>query len=278
MTPCLFLLLTAAVASTAGVVETPHLQPSAPRTVVVSDAQTPPVVRAGLLQSTLIELPAEEKIATVFGGDTASWVFDAGHVASRYISIKPKVADSATDLHIISDHGNEYTVELREISNDKDNPHFDSKVSLSSSDAKAAANIAKAPVFIPAAEVEMKEAQLKKEADEAKKAAEADHKALAAATESFKASYPGTLHFDYSWDQKKSLALGLQQIWRDDKFTYLRGQFQETPALYELKDGKGSLINFDFANGLYTVPKTVVQGYLSIGKQRVDFREIKGGS
>ena len=278
MTPYLFLLLTAAVASTAGAVETPHLQPSAPRTVVVSDAQTPPVVRAGLLQSTLIELPAEEKIATVFGGDTVSWVFDAGHVASRYISIKPKVADAATDLHIISDHGNEYTVELREISNDKDNPHFDSKVSLSSSDAKAVANIAKAPVFIPAAEAEVKEAQLRKEADDAKKAAAAEHKTSTDANEKFQAAYPGTLHFDYSWDQKKGSALGLQQIWRDDKFTYLRGQFQETPALYELKDGKGSLVNFDFANGLYTIPKTVVQGYLSIGKQRVDFKQIKAGS
>ena len=55
------------------------------------------------------------------------------------------------------------------------------------------------------------------------------------------------------WDERKGKELGLQQIWRDDKFTYLRGQFQETPALYELKDGKGSLINFDFNNGLYTV-------------------------
>ena len=278
MTLCLFLLLITIAANPTGAAETPKLQPNAPRSVVVSDAQTPPVVRTGLLQSTLIELPAEEKIATVFGGDTASWVFDAGHVASRYISIKPKVADTTTDLHIISDHGNEYTVELREISNDRDNPHFDSKVSLSSSDTKAATNIAKAPVFIPAAEVEMKEAQLKKDTDDAKKAAEADHKALTMATESFKATYPGTLHFDYSWDQKKGSALGLQQIWRDDKFTYLRGQFQETPALYELKDGKGSLINFDFANGLYTIPKTVAQGYLSIGKQRVDFKQIKAGS
>jgi hypothetical protein len=48
-------------------------------------------------------------------------------------------------------------------------------------------------------------------------------------------------------------------------------RFQETPALYEVKDKKPSLINFDFANGLYTVPKEVDAGYLSIGKQRVDF-------
>ncbi len=58
----------------------------------------------------------------------------------------------------------------------------------------------------------------------------------------------------------------------------MRGHFQETPALYELKDGKGSLIKYDFANGLYTIPKAVAQGYLSIGKQRVDFRQIKAGS
>jgi hypothetical protein len=45
-----------------------RLEPNAPRSVTVSEAQTPPVIRAGLLQSTLILLPAEEKIATVFGG------------------------------------------------------------------------------------------------------------------------------------------------------------------------------------------------------------------
>jgi type IV secretion system protein VirB9 len=278
MTLRLFTLVTAVAIGTAAHAQTAHLQPSAPRTIVIADASAPPVVRAGLLQSTLIELPAEEKVATVFGGDTVSWVFDAGHVASRYISIKPKVADSTTDLHIVSDHGNEYTIELREISSDKDNPHFDSKVYVTSSDPKAADNIAKAPVFVPAAEADAKEAQLRKEADDARKAAEADHRAVATAAESFKASYPGTLHFDYTWDQKKGAALGIEQIWRDDKFTYLRGKFQETPALYELKDGKGSLINYDFANGLYTIPKTLAQGYLSIGKQRVDFRQTKAGS
>ncbi len=278
MTPRFFVFVTAVVVGTAGNAQTPHLEPSAPRTVVTADASAPPVVRAALLQSTLIELPVEEKVATVFGGDTVSWVFDAGHVASRYISIKPKVADSTTDLHIVSDHGNEYTIQLREISSDKGDPHFDSKVYVTSGDPKAAENMAKPPVFVPAAEAEAKEAQLKKEADDARKAAEADHKTLATAVETYKANYPGTLHFDYTWDQKKGAVLGIQQIWGDDKFTYVRGVFQETPALYELKDKKGSLIKYDFANGLYTIPKVVTQGYLSIGKQRVDFHQIKAGS
>ena len=243
------------------------LLPSAPRTVVVLDSETPPVVRAGLLQSTLILLPAEERVATVFGGDTVSWVFDGGHVASRFISIKPKTANSTTDVHIVSDHGNEYTLQLREVSGDTD-PHFDSKVFVTPGDQAGKDKLAALPVFVPAAELDKAKQELT-----AAKAAEATEKqAEQTKAEQNRSRYPSQLHFDYTWDQKKGAALGLHQVWRDDKFTYLSGQFQETPALYELKDGKGSLINFDFANGLYTIPKTMQMGYLSIGKQKVEFR------
>ncbi len=99
-------------------------------------------------------------------------------------------------------------------------------------------------------------------------------KTEATKVEAFRSEYPGTLRFDFTWDKSKGNELGLQQIWHDDKFTYLRGQFQETPALYEVKDGKPSLINFDFSHGLYTVPKELDRGYLAIGKQKVEFRRI----
>ena len=243
-----------------------HLQPSAPRSVTVSEAQTPPVIRAGLLQSTLILLPAEEKIATVFGGDTVDWVFDAGHVASRFISVKPKLANTTTDIHIVSDHGNEYTLQLQEISNDAD-VHFDSKVFIVPGDKTAKDRLTDLPVFVPAAELE----KAKQEAAAAKAAQTAELKAEASKAETYRSQYPGSLHFDFTWDEKKGKELGLQQIWHDDKFTYLRGQFQETPVLYETKDGKGSLINFDYNAGLYTVPKELDNGYLVIGKKRVDF-------
>lgn len=244
----------------------PHLLPSAPRTVVVLDSDTPPVVRAGLLQSTLIMLPAEEKVATVFGGDTVDWVFDGGHVASRFISIKPKLAGSTTDVHIVSDHGNEYTLQLREVSGDGD-LHFDSKVFVTPGDQTGKEKLAAMPVFVPAAELD----KAKQEVAEAKASEAAVKKADETKAEQYRSQYPTTLHFDYAWDQKKGTPLGLQAIWRDEKFTYLRGQFQETPALYELKDGKPSLINFDYYNGLYTVPKTLLAGYLTIGKAKVEF-------
>ena len=124
------------------------------------------------------------------------------------------------------------------------------------------------PVFVPAAELD----KAKREAAEAEAKEATERKQEEAKAESYRSQYPGQLHFDYTWDRKKAEALGLQQVWRDEKFTYLRGKFQETPVLYELKDGRGSLINWDYTDGLYTVPKTVMQGYLTIGKQRVDFK------
>ena len=247
------------------------LQPNAPRTVIVSEAATPPEVRAGLLQSTLIVLPAEEKVANVFAGDTVNWIFDGGHVASRFISVKPKTANTGTDIHIISDHGNEYTLALREVSNDPDS-HFDSKVFINPGDQAQKDRLAQLPVFVPVAELD----KAKQETITAKAAQAAELKTAQTKAEQFRSEYPGSLHFDYVWDEKKAKALGLQQIWRDDKFTYLRGMFQETPALYEVKDKKPSLINFDFSNGLYTVPKLLENGYLAIGKQKVEFHRVGG--
>ena len=249
-----------------------HLEPSAPRTVVVSATAAPPVVRAALLQSTLIVLPSQEKVANVFAGDTVDWVFDGGHLASRFISIKPKVAGSETDVHIISDHGNEYTLELEEVSGDED-PHFDSKLFITPGDKAAKDRLIELPVFVPAAELD----QVKQEEAAAKAAEAATLKAEQTKEEEYRSRYPGTLRFDYTWGKSKGDAIGLHEIWHDDKFTYLRGQFQETPALYEMKDKKPSLINFDFSNGLYTVPKELDRGYLIIGKQKVEFHRTDGG-
>ena len=201
------------------------------------------------------------------------WVFDGGHVASRFISVKPKLANTTTDIHIVSDHGNEYTLQLQEISDDAD-AHFDSKVFIVPGDKSAKDRLTDMPVFVPAAELD----KAKQEAAAAKAAQAAELKSEETKAETYRSQYPGSLHFDFTWDEKKGKELGLQQIWHDDKFTYLRGQFQETPALYELKDGKGSLINFDYNAGLYTVPKQLETGYLAIGKKRVDFHRTSNGT
>ena len=180
-----------------------HLQPSAPRNIVITDTEQPPVILTGQLQATLIVLPPEEKVATVFGGDTVNWVFDGGHVASRFISVKPKTAGSSTDLHIVSDHGNEYTLQLREVSSDAD-AHFDSKVMITPGDQAGKDKLAAMPVFVPAADLD----RAKAEAATAKAAQVAELKAQETKAEQYRSSYPGTLHFDYTWDRKKGDDLG----------------------------------------------------------------------
>jgi type IV secretion system protein VirB9 len=100
-------------------------------------------------------------------------------------------------------------------------------------------------------------------------AAQAQQKAQASA-EQYRASYPAKLQFDYIFDHGKA-PFNVSAIYRDDKFTYIRAQPQEVPALYEVKDGKPSLVNYDFANGLYTVPKILEAGYLAVGKQKMSF-------
>ncbi len=248
-----------------------HAQQKAPRTVQVSATTAPPVIRTSLNESTLFELPAEEKVATVFGGNTDDWIFNAGHVPSRFISVKPKAAaaKSSTNVHIISDHGNEYTLELKEVS--AEGGGFDSTVFLEQTDKEAQKKMADAPVFLPAAEAKEKEDRLEREVAEAQATAAADRKTAEIAQEKYQSTYPSNLHFDYRWDESKARALGVRQIWDDGKFTYIQGKFEEPPVVYELKDKKGSLINFEFANGLYTVPKLLQNGYVAIGKSRVEF-------
>jgi type IV secretory pathway VirB9-like protein len=249
-----------------------HAQQKAPRTVQVSATTAPPVIRTLLNESTLLELPAEEKVATIFGGNTDDWIFNAGHVASRFISVKPKAAaaKSSTNVHIISDHGNDYTLELKEVSADQASG-FDSTVFLMQADKDAQKKMAEAPLFVPAAEVQEKEDQLEREVAQAKAAEAAEKKTAESAQEKYQSTYPSALNFDYSWDHSKAKALGVRQIWDDGKFTYIQGKFEEPPVVYELKDKKGSLINFQFEDGLYTVPKLLENGYVAIGKSKVEF-------
>jgi type IV secretion system protein VirB9 len=60
-------------------------------------------------------------------------------------------------------------------------------------------------------------------------------------------------------------------MYHDDAFTYIKSAASEKPTLYELKDGKPSLINFQLANGVYVIPKILDAGYLAIGKKKAIF-------
>ena len=41
--------------------------------------------------------------------------------------------------------------------------------------------------------------------------------------------------------------------------------------MYEIKDGKPNLVNFQYCNGAYVVDKVLDSGYLAIGKEKLSF-------
>ena len=60
-------------------------------------------------------------------------------------------------------------------------------------------------------------------------------------------------------------------IYHDDRSPTSAADAREKPALYELKDGKPSLINFQLENGVYIAPKILDSGYLAVGKKKLTF-------
>jgi hypothetical protein len=60
-------------------------------------------------------------------------------------------------------------------------------------------------------------------------------------------------------------------MYTDGKFTYIQAHLDEPPALYEWKDGKPNLIQFEFRNGTYIAAKVLDSGYLAIGKKKLSF-------
>jgi type IV secretion system protein VirB9 len=82
--PVAVLFSIALAASSVYAATDPHsLQPSAPRTVAVTEAETPPQVRAGLLQSTLIGTRSGKPMVDGFGGRRDKLLGHFGGVGRR---------------------------------------------------------------------------------------------------------------------------------------------------------------------------------------------------
>ena len=100
------------------------------------------------------------------------------------------------------------------------------------------------------------------------------HERAAAEIEAFRAAYPERLRFEYRLDRDASeRPFRIEALWHDGEFTYLRSRAQESPALYELRDGEPSLIAFDLTgDGLYVARRVLGDGWLQIGEERLRWR------
>ena len=84
------------------------------------------------------------------------------------------------------------------------------------------------------------------------------------------------LKFDYKFKTNTS-PFDIQSIYHDDQFTYIRTSAREKFSVYEIRDGKPNLITYDLREGTYIIPKVMDNGYVELGKKRMNFsRSSKG--
>jgi type IV secretion system protein VirB9 len=122
------------------------------------------------------------------------------------------------------------------------------------------------PKYYSAAQVENLQAELA----EAKAAVETANRRTTESIAAYQQQYPGKLQFVYG-SPKYVKPFLVRSIWNDGQFTYIQADATELPALYEVKDGKPALLNFQVHEGTYVVPKVLDKGYLALGKERFDF-------
>jgi type IV secretion system protein VirB9 len=187
-------------------------------------------------------------------GDKDFWIVD---VVGNFCFVHPAKQGISSNLNLITDKGNIYSFTLQDISASSESP--DLKVILEPADRSAIVAASGPPQFVPAAQLEQSRQQI---------AALQSH--VAQAVDEYRSTYPTQLKFDYVYKANEA-PFNIQSIYHDDKFTYIKTDATEKFSVYEMRDGKPDLINYELRDGTYIIPKVMDNGYVELGKKRMDF-------
>src|SRR5712691_2349912 len=187
----------------------------------------------------------------------------------NFAYIKPAKASAQTNLNLITASGNIYSFVVAEVSEQADGaPDLKVFVEPKEESMLSAANAA--PKFVSAQVVDDYRQQVtlaKEETRQVKQAAQAE-------IDRGVSKFLSNVRFPYRFEAGKK-PFFVRAIYNDEKFTYIQARPEETPALYEIQDGKPNLVNFDYRNGVYVVEKILDRGYLVIGKQKLNFTRVQ---
>ena len=212
-------------------------------------------VACKIRNSTLILLPAGEKLLDLVIGDRDMWILEG---TDRYAYVKPTQVGSSTTINLIAQSGNVYTFLAKEVSRSAE-PAPDIKLFVELSDPSQFHPLSVGPRYVPADEADALKSQLANMAEQAAKD-----------REQFASDYPTRIAFDYMY-RRDERPFNVAAIWHDDKSTYIRCRASEKPAVYAVTDGQPTLIEFQVRGDVYVVPKVLDRGRLIIGKKKFDF-------
>ncbi len=211
-----------------------------------------------LRYTTMVVLPEGEEILDVICGDKDFWVITS---TQNIAHVKPAKEGAATNLNLVTASGEVYSFLLSE-KNGASMPDLKVYVNADPSTPKGR------PKYFSAVQVEAIQAQL----EEARASVDVANRRATESIAAFQQDYPSKLQFPYG-SPKYERPFLVRSIWHDGRFTYIKSDATELPALYEVKDGKPALVNFQVQQGTYVVPKVVDNGYLALGKGRFSFAQ-----
>ena len=226
------------------------------REVTASDRSVIPL-NTKIRYTTMVLLPDGEEILDVVCGDRDFWVISA---AQNIAHVKPAKEGASTNLNLVTARGTVYSFLLTE--NRQIQP--DLKVYVAADPDAARGE----PKYYSATQVNALQAELV----HARVALEEATARTTEAVSAFRRQYPGRLEFAYG-TPKYERPFFVRSIWHDGEFTYIKADARELPALYEVRDGQPSLVNFQVQDGTYVVPKVLERGYLALGNQRFSFEQ-----
>lgn len=225
-------------------------------------------IHAKIRFSTLIVLPVDEEILDATTGDKEFWIINGAH---NLCYLHPAQQGIRSNLNLITSSGHVYSFLLSEISSEQ-SAEPDLKVFVERKEESTIAGNSGVPALARASEVQAYKTAVDVARTEAAQAVQAAEQRAQREISQYREQYAGRLAFDYSYNSKAAHApFSVTAIYHDDKFTYIKSTAQEKPTIYEIKDGKPNLINFDLANGVYVIPKIMDQGYLALGKKKLTF-------
>ena len=230
-------------------------------------------VRTKIRHTTVLVLPRTENILDFVVGDSDYWALTG---SANVAYIKPLAQGLDTNVTLVCSSGRIYAFLVTEASP----PHLVVRIDRAQ---KKHSNQLPQPAFVARSQVEGYQLAAQQAAqqaaaasEDARKRVDTAHQKARSTVEKFRADYPTTLQWPYRLERTAFQdPFLIEAMWRDDRFTYLRSRAQESPALYELRDGKPSLVAYDLEeNGLFVVRRVLSDGWLQVGDQKAKWRVV----
>jgi type IV secretory pathway VirB9-like protein len=212
--------------------------------------------------TTLIVLPDGDDIVEIVCGDADNWVIGPKTQMHNIAYVKPAKEKAITNLNLVATSGAIYSFLIKEVSGT--GAQADLRVNVVPDPTRTTQA---APKYYTADAYQA----LRSEVDASKALlTETRARAITDVTQAT-AQAPAAMQFPYEIALNTPPFL-VRMMWHDGKFTYIRADAQELPALYEVKDDKPALVEFSVkAPNLYVVPKILGDGYLQLGKTKLPF-------